>query len=40
MRSDDAWLLDMLLAAREAVTSAAPLTFRDLKTIACISWPF
>lgn len=31
MRSDDAWLLDMLLAAREAVKFAAPLTFREFK---------
>ena len=27
MRGDDAWLLDMLLAARNAVEFAAPLTF-------------
>ena len=31
MRRDDAWLLDMLLAARRAVRFAAPLTFSELE---------
>ena len=31
MRRDDAWLLDMLLAAREAVEFAAPLTFPEFE---------
>ena len=31
MRRDDAWLLDMLLAARDAVGFAAPLTFPKFK---------
>ena len=31
MRRDDAWLLDMLLAARNAVGFAAPLTFSELE---------
>ena len=31
MRRDDAWLLDMLLAARRAMELAAPLTFSDLE---------
>ena len=31
MWRDDAWLLDMLLAARDAVGFAAPLTFREFK---------
>ena len=31
MRRDDAWLLDMLLAARNAVGFAAPLTFSEFE---------
>ena len=31
MWRDDAWLLDMLLAARDAVGFAAPLTFPEFK---------
>ena len=31
MRRDDAWLLDMLLSARRAVGSAAPLTFSEFE---------
>ena len=31
MRRDDAWLLDMLLAARRAVRFAAPLTFSEFE---------
>ena len=31
MQGDDAWLLDMLLAARNAVEFAAPLTFSEVK---------
>lgn len=31
MRRDDAWLLDMLLAARDAVKFAAPLTFPQFR---------
>ena len=31
MRRDDAWLLDMLLAAREAVEFATPLTFPEFE---------
>ena len=31
MRRDDAWLLDMLLAARNAVKFAAPLTFPEFE---------
>ena len=31
MRRDDAWLLDMLLAARNAVRFAVPLTFSEFK---------
>ncbi len=31
MRRDDAWLLDMLLAARRAVGFAAPLTFPEFE---------
>ena len=31
MRRDDAWLLDMLLAARNAVGFAAPLTFPEFE---------
>ena len=31
MRSDDAWLLDMLLAARKAVEFFAPLTFPEFE---------
>ena len=31
MWRDDAWLLDMLLAARDAVTFAAPLTFPEFE---------
>ena len=31
MRRDDAWLLDMLLAARRAVEFAAPLTFSEFE---------
>ena len=31
MRRDDAWLLDMLLSARHAVGSAAPLTFSEFE---------
>ena len=31
MRRDDAWLLDMLLAARNAVRFAAPLTFPEFE---------
>ena len=31
MRRDDAWLLDMLLAARRAVKFAAPLTFSEFE---------
>ena len=31
MRGDDAWLLDMLLAARNAVEFAAPLTFPEFE---------
>lgn len=31
MQRDDAWLLDMLLSARDAVGFAAPLTFPEFK---------
>ena len=31
MRRDDAWMLDMLLAARNAVKFAAPLTFSEFE---------
>ena len=31
MRRDDAWLLDMLLAARRAVRFAAPLAFSEFE---------
>ena len=31
MRRDDAWLLDMLLAARDAVRFATPLTFPEFE---------
>ena len=31
MRRDDAWLLDMLLAARDAVKFAAPSTFHEFE---------
>ena len=31
MRRDDAWLLDMLLAARDAMAFAAPLTFSEFE---------
>ena len=31
MRRDDAWLLDMLLAARQAVQFAGPLTFPEFR---------
>ena len=31
MRRDDAWLLDMLLAARHAVIFVAPLTFSEFE---------
>ena len=31
MRRDDAWLLDMLLAAREAMEFASPLTFSEFE---------
>ena len=31
MRRDDAWMLDMLLAARNAVKFAAPLTFPEFE---------
>ena len=31
MRRDDAWLLDMLLSARRAAGSAAPLTFPEFE---------
>ena len=31
MRRDDAWLLDMLLAVRDAMAFAAPLTFSEFE---------